>query len=192
MKRLLTILILLSVIWQLVQAQDQQQVQYQPTEVTNVSYIYRNDDHFNGFADSEVDSIVFSRFDADGVEHDDYVSQVVYTPDSVYYIPLEVIDSVLCEQPKIELQNDVVMLSEEQRGFVVRADETSILFRSDIPRSLLPDRGKVLLALTDNQSSLSFAGRVLRTQYTSEGVLVTCDPNVEFGDILLADRKSVV
>lgn len=183
MKRLLTILILLSVIWQLVQAQDQQQVQYQPTEVTNVSYIYRNDDHFNGFADSEVDSIVFSRFDADGVEHDDYVSQVVYTPDSVYYIPLEVIDSVLCEQPKIELQNDVVMLSEEQRGFVVRADETSILFRSDIPRSLLPDRGKVLLALTDNQSSLSFAGRVLRTQYTSEGVLVTCDPSVEFGDI---------
>ncbi|MBQ7683310.1 MAG: hypothetical protein IJT48_02380 [Bacteroidaceae bacterium] len=184
MKRLLNLLLLLALAWRPALAQEQEQVQDLPTTVANVSYIYRNDDHFNGFADSEVDSITFSRFDADGVEHADYVTQVVYTPDSVYYIPLEAIDSVLCQQPQIELQDDVVMLSDEQRGFVVRADSTSILFRSDIPRNLLPERGKVLVGMTSGtQTGIHFAGRVLRTQYTAEGVLVTCDANVQIGDI---------
>lgn len=190
MKRLLNILVLLGMSWQLALAQDQDpeqspdQVREQPTFVTNVSYIYRNDDHFHGFADDEVDSIKFSRIDADGIEHVDYVTQVVYTPDSIYRIPLAAIDSVVCEQPKMELQKDVVMLTEEQRSFVVRADSTTILFRNDTPRDLIPERGEVLLAFNyGNQSALQFTGRVERVERTAEGVLVTCDPDVQIGDI---------
>ena len=186
MKRLLNIIVLLCLTWQLAPAQDQTQDQdlEQPTFVTNVSYIYRNDDHFHGFADDEVDSIKFSRIDADGIEHVDYVTQVVYTPDSIYRIPLATVDSVVCQQPKMELQKDVVMLTEEQRGFVIRADSTTILFRSDTPRDLIPERGEVLLALNyGNQSTLQFTGRVLRTERTAEGVLVTCNPDVQLGDI---------
>lgn len=186
MKRLLNIIVLLSLTWQLAPAQDQTQDQdlEQPTFVKNVSYIYRNDDHFHGFADDEVDSIKFSRIDADGIEHVDYVTQVVYTPDSIYRIPLAMVDSVVCQQPKMELQKDVVMLTEEQRGFVIRADSTTILFRSDTPRDLIPERGEVLLALNyGNQSTLQFTGRVLRTERTAEGVLVTCNPDVQLGDI---------
>ena len=198
MKRLLNILVLLTLVLgglpvQL-QAQDQtqeqgqfqpqEQILDQPTTVTNVSYIYRNDDHFDGFADSEIDSITFSRIDAEGIEHDDYVTQVVYTPDSIYYIPLAAIDSVLCQQPEIELQDDVVMLSADQLGFVVRSDSTTILFRSDTPRNLLPERGEVLLAMTTaEQNPMQFTGRVLHTQRTADGVLVTCDPDVQIGDI---------
>ncbi|MBP5771656.1 MAG: hypothetical protein J6W75_09890 [Bacteroidaceae bacterium] len=188
MKRLLNILVLLTLAWQASYAQNQEQAQdqnlEQPTLVKNVSYTYRNDDHFNAFADSEVDSIKFSRIDADGVEHTDFVTQVVYTPDSIYRIPLAVIDSVVTEQPKIELQDDVVMLSDEQRAFVVRADSTSILFRSDIPRDLLPERGEVILAMpSGTQQSIQFAGRVLRTQHTADGVLVICTPDIQLGDI---------
>ena len=177
MKRLLNILLLFTLAWS-VQAQD-----LMPT-VKNVSYIYRNDDHFNGFVDSEVDSITFSRIDADGFEHVDYVTQIVYTPDSIYHIPLAAIDSVKCEQPRIELQKDVVMLTQEQIGFVLSADSTSILFRSDTPRSLLPNRGEVLVAMgTESGQSIQFAGRVVRTVYTADGVLVTCDPELQLSDI---------
>lgn len=184
MKRLLNILFLSTLAWPSAYAQEQEQNVEIPTTVTNVSYIHRNDDHFHGFADSEVDSITFSRIDADGIEHADYVMQIVYTPDSIYHIPLAVIDSVQCQQPAMELQEDVVMLTADQRGFVVRADSTTILFRSDTPRQLLPDRGKVLLAMSyGGQSNLQFAGRVLKSQRTPEGVLVTCDPGIQLGDI---------
>ena len=196
MKRLLNILLLLSLALGAsttkIQAQEQTQEQTEdhdqvqelmPT-VKNVTYIYRNDDHFHGFTDSEVDSITFSRIDANGVEHTDYVTQIVYTPDSIYRIPLAAIDSVLCEQPKIELQDDVVMLSEEQKAFLLRADSTSILFRRDIPRRLLPEKGEVVVAMcTVNGQYIQFTGRVLSTQYTAEGALVTCNPEVEMGDI---------
>ncbi len=163
---------------------EQEQSLDQPTLVENVSYIYRNDDHFNGFADSEVDSITFSRFDLDSVEHIGFVTQVVYTRDSIYRIPLEAIDSVVCQQPQIELQDDVVRLTDEHLGFLVRADSTTLLFRSDTPRDLLPERGEVVLGMTtDTQKPFQFAGRVLKTQRTPEGVLVTCDPGLELGDI---------
>lgn len=192
MKRLLNILFLLSLVWLSAYAQSQEPVQEPaqeeeldlPTLVKNVSYIYRNDDHFNGFADSEVDSIKFSRIDIDGIEHADFVTQEIYTPDSIYRIPLAAVDSVVCQQPPIELQDDVVQLSEDQCGFVLRADSTSILFRSDIPRDLLPDRGKVLLAMnSDSRRLLHFAGRVLDVQRTPEGVLVTCDTGLQLEDI---------
>lgn len=184
MKRLLNTLILLAAVWQVAPAQDQEPVQELHPLVTNVSYIYRNDDHFNGFADGEVDSITFSRIDAYGVEHTDYVTQIVYTPDSIYRIPLEAIDSVLCQQPQMELQKDVVMLSDEQRGFVVRTDSTTILFRSDTPRNLLPARGEILLTTgTAERPEAHIAGRVVRTDRTADGVLVTCDPELQMGDI---------
>lgn len=192
MKRLLNILFLLSLVWLSAYAQSQEPVQEPaqeeeldlPTLVKNVSYIYRNDDHFNGFADSEVDSIKFSRIDIDGIEHADFVTQEIYTPDSIYRIPLAAVDSVVCQQPPIELQDDVVQLSEDQCSFVLRADSTSILFRSDIPRDLLPDRGKVLLAMnSDSRRLLHFAGRVLDVQRTPEGVLVTCDTGLQLEDI---------
>ena len=40
-------------------------------------YIYRNDDDFNAFLREEVDSMVYSYYDADSVLHNDIVSQVV-------------------------------------------------------------------------------------------------------------------
>ena len=58
-------------------------------------YIYRNDGDFNSFFRSQVDSISYSHYDADNVFHDNVVTQVIYTSDSVYHIPVEVVDSIL-------------------------------------------------------------------------------------------------
>ena len=67
-------------------------------------YIYRNDGQFNAFFCNEIDSIGYSHYDATGKYYEENVAQLVYTPDSTYYIPLAVIDSVSFVQPEIILQ----------------------------------------------------------------------------------------
>lgn len=59
-------------------------------------YIYRNDGKFNAFFRDEVDSVAYSNYDTDSLYYDEVVTQLVYTPDSIYQIPLAAIDSVNC------------------------------------------------------------------------------------------------
>ena len=60
----------------------------------NNIYVYRNDGDFNAFMMYEVDSITYSEYDMDSVKHDHVQIQVIWTQDSVYRIPVEVIDSI--------------------------------------------------------------------------------------------------
>ncbi|MBR1668639.1 MAG: hypothetical protein IJ693_10240 [Bacteroidaceae bacterium] len=64
-------------------------------------YIYQNDGHFDGFFYDEVEKISYSKLDTLGMEHDDYVSQIIVTADSTYLIMLSAIDSVGFVQPEI-------------------------------------------------------------------------------------------
>lgn len=68
-------------------------------------YVYRNDGQFNAFFDADVDSITYSHYDADSLYHTDWQMQVVHTADSVYRIPLEVIDSVIFRPKYIVYEN---------------------------------------------------------------------------------------
>lgn len=66
-------------------------------------YVYRNDGDFNGFFYDQVTRMNLSKIDYDGVEHDEYVIQEILTDDSLYRIPLLVIDSIGFQQPEIRL-----------------------------------------------------------------------------------------
>ena len=57
-------------------------------------FVYRNDGASNAFLKSDVDSMVCSQIDLDSLMHSDYVVQEIWTADSVYRIPLAVIDSI--------------------------------------------------------------------------------------------------
>ena len=61
------------------------------------------------FAKADIDSIVCSCLDMDSVEHADWQTQVIYTSDSVYRIPLAVIDSV-CLDAKSVVIGDAIDL----------------------------------------------------------------------------------
>ena len=89
-------------------------------------YIYRNDGMINTFFRSEIDSIAYSYYDADSLLYDEIVSQVVYTPDSIYQIPLAVIDSVGFVTPKTEYQPDVISLEGAIRDYVIGSDSLTI------------------------------------------------------------------
>ncbi len=64
-------------------------------------YIYQNDGHFDGFFYDEIEKMSFSFLDTLGVEHDEIVSQEIFTADSVYRIMLSAIDSIGFVQPEI-------------------------------------------------------------------------------------------
>lgn len=57
-------------------------------------FVYRNDGAINAFLKSAVDSMVCSQIDLDSLMHTDYVVQEIWTADSIYRIPLAVIDSI--------------------------------------------------------------------------------------------------
>ena len=63
-------------------------------------YVYRTDGRFNVFQDADVDSITYSRYDAEGVLHDEWQTQLVHSRGIVTAIPLSAIDSVSFVAPK--------------------------------------------------------------------------------------------
>jgi hypothetical protein len=63
-------------------------------EAQNVLNIHRTDHVSNIFHFEEINQVQCSRTDLEGVEHDNYVVQEVYTTGGVYRVPLSIIDSV--------------------------------------------------------------------------------------------------
>jgi hypothetical protein len=57
-------------------------------------YVYRHDGQCYKFLRNQVDSIVYSHISADGVFHDEVVTQLIYTKDSICEIPLLEVDGI--------------------------------------------------------------------------------------------------
>ena len=70
-------------------------------------YNYRNDGDINAFLYFEIDSITYSCIDTLGVEHEYVVVQEIWTPDKVYRILLENIDSISFRTPSPEMTEDL-------------------------------------------------------------------------------------
>lgn len=140
-------------------------------------FIYRNDGQFNAFFDADVDSITYSHYDADSLYHTDWQMQVIHTADSVYQIPLEVIDSVSLVAPETVLQPGVIEIKDELRDYVVSATDSTVLFSPSTPHMYLPSVGK--LVVTTEMSDVfpaGFAGEVVEVNQTDEGYMVECVP----------------
>ena len=154
--------------------------------VGDAFYIYRNDGDFNAFFRDEVDSIAYSSYDADSVYYDEIVTQLVYTSDSVYRIPLAAIDSVGFVQPETIFHPNVVQMSKKGlMDYLKGVDGMSLFFDTSIPRELRPNVGEVLLYTDFENPFLSdgFVGKVLETQMTSDAFRVDCDSIYDIFDI---------
>lgn len=154
--------------------------------VGDAFYIYRNDGQFNAFFRDEVDSIAYSYYDADSVYYNDIVTQVIYTPDSIYRIPLAAIDSVGFVQPETILKPNVILM--EKAGlsdYLKSVDGMTLFFYPSIPNSLRPKIGDVLFS-TDFNNPLfeeGFVGKVLSTKMTADDFQVVCDSVYDIMDI---------
>ena len=112
-------------------------------------YIYRNDGNFNAFFREEIDSITYSCYDLDSLLHEDIVTQVVFTEDSVYRIPIATIDSVSFVQPETIISNDVFPLTSEHSPYISEADTLKFAMLAATPETLRPEVGNIVVATAD-------------------------------------------
>lgn len=139
-------------------------------------YNYRNDGDFNAWLDIDVEKITYSCTDLDGVEHDDIVVQEVWTPDSVYRIPISAIDSIGFRAPKIEYQDNVFHITEAHLPYIISVDDNSITFSNSLPENMRPHVGQVITSDTfESPLSDGFAGKVTSTNNVSGTFHVVCE-----------------
>ena len=134
-------------------------------------YIYRNDGVINGFIRSDVDSIAYSNFDANSIKHSKIVTQIVYTIDSIFHIPLAVIDSVSFVTPKTTYQPGVINLSERLMPYIAGCDSLTISLSASTPSDIIPRVGDKLVTTEMNELfPIGFAGEVT----TVNGTEIIC------------------
>lgn len=138
-------------------------------------YVYRNDNEINAFLKADVDSIVYSQIDLDSLTHNEYVVQEVWTVDSVYRIPLEVIDSVSFVTPPTVYKSGVINLSENLIDYIIGAENQTLRLKTSTPSHLIPQAGDKLVLLEGCEVLPNgFAGKVKSVNMTGECIDVVC------------------
>ena len=155
--------------------------------VGDAIYFYRNDGDFNAFIRTDIDSITYSNYDIDSVYYDDIMTQVIYTADSIYRIPLVAVDSVSFVNPQVIFQPDVIQMDATMLSYLKEVNELALSFSSDMPESLRPQKGKVLFCKIggSNMFDDGFAGRVINTNESAGVFKVECEPINGIEDIFI-------
>lgn len=154
-------------------------ISFAQAQTNDALYIYRNDGKFNAFFFSEIDSITTSNLDEFGNKHDEFRSQIVWTQDSVYWIPLEVIDSVSLCKPENKLASGVRKI-DDILPYITEVNGMILNVLSTIPTNLIPKKGEVLIyeKFDDERFPSGFAGRVNDT----DNLKIICD-SISFEDV---------
>ena len=154
----------------------QQQSQY-------ALYNYRNDGDFNAWLNIDVDSITYSCIGIDSIEYDNIVTQEVWTPDSCYRIPLEVIDSIGFRAPAPIMREGLFYLRDYHAALTNSIDSLTIYFDKSILPDSLPSIGQVVLnASYTSPYEGGFAGRVKSIESNDTAVVVECEM-IAVGDV---------
>lgn len=148
----------------------------QQQQSQNALYNYRNDGDFNAWLNIDVDSITYSNIGIDSIEYDNIVTQEVWTPDSLYRIPLAAIDSIAFRAPEPEFKKGIFHITEEHVPYAIDIDSLCVTFDSSIPISLLPVVGQVIINdVYDEPFEEGFAGRVVNITYVDGMVRIECE-----------------
>lgn len=146
-------------------------------------FVYRNDGDFNVFFFNNVDSITYSKLDTDSVLCDDYVTQEVWTTDSVFRIPTAAIDSVAFKPLPTIYKDNVEVIDKDLFAYVVSVDSLTINFSPDLPKSMTPKVGQKLVREGfDDTFPNGFGGIIKNVTTTGENIVVDCD-SIGLGDI---------
>ncbi len=114
--------------------------------------VFRNTGEVNLFYTTELDSIFCSPFDTLGIEHETNVSQVFYTKDSAYVIPISEIDSVTFgSRNEIVYKPEVKILNAADTIWIIRVENDIVYFKSNTPATVLPQVGDKLFYPETNE-----------------------------------------
>lgn len=151
-------------------------------------YIYKNDGTTMPFFNDLVDSVKWSNYDLDGNYHRVAVVQEVYTADSLYRIPLELIDSIGFHKPENKYTADAVRMEQQPWWeYVTEYIDTLnvILLRQDIPEAMMPKVGDKLVTVVQNDIFPGgFMGKVVHIEPNPEdGQQVVICERLDFKDV---------
>lgn len=169
-------------------------------------YIYRNDGNFDAFLTEDVDSIVFMTVPVDSMGNPEYpffpdstsyysyktgngnneISlQVVYTPNEVHYIPMNVVDSISFVAPPVLFTDDVINMEENMWKHITNVNGLTLQFASTLPEKLVPGKNRILFCTDQSCPHFNegFAGRVKTVTATAGGYTVNCEPITDINDI---------
>lgn len=140
-------------------------------------YVYRNDGVINAFLKSDIDSIRYSKVDLDSIDHPNYVVQEVWAVDSVYRIPLAVVDSVRFVTPPTVYKRGVIDMSESLVDYIIGAEGLTLKLMTSTPSELLPRQGDKLVLL-DGCDAIpnGFSGKVISVNTSGSSCIeVVCE-----------------
>lgn len=80
---------------------------------SNSTYLYNKLGNMLSFNDNDIDSITFSKVDANGVKHNGYVTQTIHAKDSSYLTSISDLDSISFTAPEIKTGENNIAISQE-------------------------------------------------------------------------------
>ena len=117
----------------------------QAQDDTKQVLVFRHSGAVELFYHEQLDSIFCSYVDTLGAKHDTIVSQIFYTKDSAYVIPIAEIDSVVFgNRNEIEYKPEVKVLTSEDVSWIIRVEGNVIYFKPNTPSAILPQVGDKL------------------------------------------------
>lgn len=141
-----------------------------------VLYIHRNDGDFNVFFYSDIDSIVYSKIDADSILCDDFVTQEIWTADTVARIPISAIDSICFQTPSTVYKSGVVVLDDDKQGWIEKVDSLTLYLNLSTPATYIPSVGERLVTTDMNDLfPIGFIGRVKSVNNNNDFIVVDCE-----------------
>lgn len=139
-------------------------------------FVHRNDGDFNVMFFSQVDSMVYSRIDTDSILRDDYVTQEIWTQDTVVRIPVAAIDSITFQTPSNIYKEDAVIIDQGRQGWIEKVDSLTLYYSLSTPVYLVPEVGeKMVEHETSDLFPNGFIGKVKSVTKNDEYIVVDCD-----------------
>ncbi|MDE6652860.1 MAG: hypothetical protein K2K37_00525 [Muribaculaceae bacterium] len=139
-------------------------------------FVYRNDGQINAFLKADIDSMRYSHIGLDSLYHGEYVVQEVWTPDSIYRIPLAAIDSVSFVTPPTVYKADVTKIDGTLLDYIVGCDSLTLKLKADTPAGVVPKAGDKLVLLDGCEAlPYGFSGIVSEVRTESDGIDVVCE-----------------
>lgn len=142
-------------------------------------FVYQKQGGLTPLMFSEVDSITFSCLDIDSIEYTLPVTQEIWTPDSIYRIPLSQIDSVSFQTPPTILKSHTIDLTQNPiRSYVMNASmtEMTVTLNASTPANLIPKTGDYLVAMEyGGVFGCGFVGHATSVKTTATGITITCE-----------------
>lgn len=141
-------------------------------------YIYRNEGFIQTFITEEIDSITYSRIDADSMLRSDYCMTEIHACDTVFRIPIASIDSISFVTPSTILKSGVFNIDEKLSSWVRDRNDLLLYLDPATPANLLPEKDMTIVSLADNESPVKgiFFGKVAEIRSENGLLAIKCDP----------------